>query len=81
MSDTRGLCTRKEGKKYLMAHYTHFIQLYGADLWYTTTQIRKETCCHHYMSYSYQLATRGIYINHITDRIAHTMTFVIIVME
>ena len=47
---------------YLMTHSTYFMYGYMAsDIWYRTTQVtREETCCHHYMSYFFQLAARDL---------------------
>ena len=39
------------------------------------------THCCHYMGYSFQLAARGLYMHHPTDRITHTMAFVIPILE
>ena len=39
-----------------------------------------ETCCHHYMGYSFWL-TGLFYMHHRIDRIAHTMIFVIPAVE
>ena len=41
---------------------------------------REETRCRH-MGYSFQLATRVLYMRHPTDRITHTTAFVTPVME
>ena len=47
---------------YLTMHSTHFIYGYMAsDIWLRTILIvRKETCSHHYMDYSFQIAARGL---------------------
>ena len=39
------------------------------------------THCHHYTVYSVQLAAGFFYMHHHTDRIAHTMAFVIPIIE
>ena len=64
-----------------MMHSTHFIYSHMAsDIWYRTTQIvRVEFLCHHYMGYSFRLGF--FYMHHCTDRIAHIMAFVTLVVE
>ena len=75
-------CPFLEGRKemfYLTTHSTHFIYGYMAsNIWLKTILIvRKETRCRH-IGYSFRLTAR---VHHPTDKIAHTTTFVIPVME
>ena len=42
---------------------------------------KEETCCCHVMGYSFQLAAGNFCMHHPTNRIVHTMTFVIQVVE
>ena len=63
---------------YLTTHSTHFI--YGYMVKDHLDSEREETrSCH--MGYSFRLASMVFYMHHPTDRIAHTMAFVTLVVE
>ena len=52
------------------------------DMWYRNIQAeRGETCHHHFLGYSFQLASRDLLYDHPTDRMVHTTAFVSPAME
>ena len=61
-NNTMSVILRRKEMFYLMIHSKHFIYGYMAsDIWLRTPQImREETCWHHFMSHSYQLASRDL---------------------
>ena len=63
-----GLSTTEKGRKemfYLMTHSTHLINGYMAlDIWQMTILIvKEETCCRHYIGYSFRLGARVLFIS------------------
>ena len=71
---------RKKEMFYLTMHSTHFICDYMvSDIWYRTSQIAmEETCCHHFMGYSFRLAERDLLY---APSHRHTMTIVASAVE
>ena len=69
------LMGERKGMLYLTMYF--YLWLYGVG----HIQIaREETCCHHYMGYSFQLAAKFL-LFHPTDMIAHALAFVTPVVD
>ena len=66
---------RKEGNVlFKNALNTFYLQLYGVGHIAKDHSAREEISCHHYMKYSFRLATRVLL--YATDTIVHTTAFV-----
>ena len=69
---------------YLTTHSTYFIYSYmPSDIIMIKGHSESEriTRCPHYTGYSFRVVARRFYMHHLTNRIAHTMVFITLVVE